>query len=598
MTDLRAHEDGAAARDEAWRRPTAHEHLMTDLPNSAADAAANASTPDGETPAGDPELAALVARTDAAIRNAPAPGEPPTPPRRTRRRPPSPASMPCRSRPLAAAVTDGPPPARPRRRRSLALRFGVSFVLGFLLAVGIGAGALYAWSQQYEGRVLPGVRVGSTELGGLTREQAQAELASAYGSLGNGQITLTGPDGQKTTISYADVGRGPDASALVDAALAAGRQGEPLANLIGAPQAAIHGVTLDSAVAYDRDKLAAAVDALATTIDQTPVDASVSAGEDGTFSFTPAKDGRAVDKAALLTALDQQLAALDTPASIAMAVPVVPLAPTVATATAEAAKAAADRMAADVVVARGKDNWTIAGTSLAPLISFSTAADGSITPVFDEAGLDPMLKTLAPKVKQTVRDAGLKMVGGHVVATGNSREGRTLKVPRPRPRSSARSAPVRPAQRPARRGRRQGRRPEADHGGRQGVRPEHEGHQLVQRLLLGHRQQPLWREHRGSGHGDQRHGRAGRHQVRLLEGRRRPARCTRHRAGQRDRGREDHRHRRVRRRHLHHLHDAVQRGVPGRHGAGSPDRTTTSSSTAIRRASMPRCGSSATPSRP
>ncbi len=36
---------------------------MTDLPNSAADRAANASTPDGETPAGDPELAALVRRT-------------------------------------------------------------------------------------------------------------------------------------------------------------------------------------------------------------------------------------------------------------------------------------------------------------------------------------------------------------------------------------------------------------------------------------------------------------------------------------------------------------------------------------------------------
>ena len=184
--------------------------------------------------------------------------------------------------PVAAVVTDGEPPARPRRRRSLALRFGVSFVLGFVLAAGIGAGALYAcWGQQYDGRVLPGVRVGSTELGGLTREQAAAAIANAYGSLATGQITLTGPDGQMTTISYADVGRGPGTSALVDAALAAGRQGEPLANLIGAPQAALHGVTLDSAVAYDRDKLAAAVETLATTIDETPVDASVSAARAG-----------------------------------------------------------------------------------------------------------------------------------------------------------------------------------------------------------------------------------------------------------------------------------------------------------------------------
>ena len=444
---------------------------MTDLPNSAADRAANAAMPDGETPSGDPELAALVRRdappndadpslaalvnlgrspdpdesapvaanagaaksptaraapADATTADAPARGEPiDTDPADT-----SPTSEPGVDAvpvlPLAAAVTDIEPAARPRRRRSLALRFGVSFVLGFVLAAGIGAGALYAWGQQYEGRVLPGVRVGSMDLGGLTREQAAAEIANAYGSLGTGQITLTGPYDQMTTISYADVGRGPDTSALLDAALAAGRHGEPFANLIGAPRAAVRGVTIESAVAYDRDKLAAAVEILATTIDQTPADASVSGGQGGMFTVSPAKDGRAVDKAALQTALDQQLAALGTPASITMAVPVLPLAPAVATASAEAAKAAADRMAADVVVARGDDRWTIAGTSLASLISFSTAADGSITPVLDESGLDPILKALAQKVNQKAQDAGLKLVSGHVVATGASREGRTL----------------------------------------------------------------------------------------------------------------------------------------------------------------------------
>ena len=109
-----------------------------------------------------------------------------------------------------------------------------------------------------------------------------------------------------------------------------------------------------------------------------------------------------------------------------MDVPVGSLTPAVSTASAEAAQAAAARMAADVVITRGKETWTIAGTSLAPLISFSTAADGTITPVFDEAGLDPMVKTLGKQVKQTVRDASLKMVNGRIVATGSSREGRTL----------------------------------------------------------------------------------------------------------------------------------------------------------------------------
>jgi vancomycin resistance protein YoaR len=397
---------------------------MTDLPNDAADRAANAPTPDGETPIDDPELAALA----ALVRRGAAPDHADTAPvDATPTVENGVAAVPVV--PLAAAVTDGEPPARPRRRRSLVLRFGVSFLLGFLLAVGIGAGALYAWGQQYNGRVLPGVSIGSTNLGGLTREEAAAAIASAYASLGAGQITLAGPDGHTTIISYADVGRGPDTAALVDAALAAGHQDNLLADLIGAPQAARQGVTLDPAVTYDRDKLAAAVKGLAATIDQTPVDAFVSAGEGGSFGVSPAKDGRAVDEAAVLAALDPQLASLGTPASITMDVPMVALPPAVATVSAEAAKAAADRMVADVVVARGEHNWTIPGTSLAPLISFSTGTDGSITPVLDEAALDPMVQALAPKVRQKVRDASLKLVGGRVIATGKSREGRTLKVP-------------------------------------------------------------------------------------------------------------------------------------------------------------------------
>ena len=192
----------------------------------------NASTPDGETPAGDRELAALVKRVRRPVSPVDTTADDATPEAAAEATEPGvdaiePGVDAVPVLPLAPAVTDGEPPTRPRRRRSLAFRFGVAFVLGFLLAMGTGAGILYAWSQQYDARVLPGVRIGTTELGGLTREQAEAQIAGAYQSLGTGQITLTGPDGQVTTFSYADVGRGPDTSSLADAALAAGRQGAP-----------------------------------------------------------------------------------------------------------------------------------------------------------------------------------------------------------------------------------------------------------------------------------------------------------------------------------------------------------------------------------
>jgi vancomycin resistance protein YoaR len=109
-----------------------------------------------------------------------------------------------------------------------------------------------------------------------------------------------------------------------------------------------------------------------------------------------------------------------------MDVPMVAVPPAVATASAEAARAAAGGMAADIVVGEGKEHWKVARSKLAPLISFSTAADGTIAPVLNEAGLDPIIKTLEQRAAREARDAGLRRVGGHIVATGKSRDGRRL----------------------------------------------------------------------------------------------------------------------------------------------------------------------------
>ena len=45
----------------------------------------------------------------------------------------------------------------------------------------------------------------------------------------------------------------------------------------------------------------------------------------------------------------------------------------------------------------------------------------SIAPVFDPSGLDPLVKALGPKVNELARNAGLKLVGGRVVARANTR---------------------------------------------------------------------------------------------------------------------------------------------------------------------------------
>src|SRR5436190_9447616 len=101
---------------------------MTELPDSAADGAAKAATPDLETPVGDPELEAVPAAPSAAAPDQPLPVAPATEetiqvseavatPDDATPEPEADTTEPVVDAvpvlPLATAVTDGKPTARP-----------------------------------------------------------------------------------------------------------------------------------------------------------------------------------------------------------------------------------------------------------------------------------------------------------------------------------------------------------------------------------------------------------------------------------------------------------------------------------------------------
>ncbi len=317
-----------------------------------------------------------------------------------------------------------PVPAAPRRP-SMGLRFAIAFLLGIVLVVSAGSGALYAYGQQYAGRVLPGVRIGDTDLSGLTPDAAANAIEAAYGSLGAGRVILAGPEGE-LTIGYAQIGRGPDTGAMLDAALAAGRRGEAVADLIGAPQTAIRGVTLAATVTYDPDRLAASVDAVAKAIDRSPVNATLTIEDDLSYSTTPSKSGRLVDRAVLAAAIDEQISTLDAPGEIRLDVPFTTDEPSIGNEDVEAAAAAAARMAVDLVLTRGEDSWTIPGAGISKLISFVATGDGSVVPVVDEAGINPLLAPIAKSVNQRAQSATFRLSGSRVVVDRKAAEGRKL----------------------------------------------------------------------------------------------------------------------------------------------------------------------------
>ncbi|HKF84786.1 MAG TPA: VanW family protein [Candidatus Limnocylindrales bacterium] len=321
-------------------------------------------------------------------------------------------------------TTVQPAPAPPSRKGALALRFAIAFLAGIVLVIAVGGGALYAYGQQYTGKVLPGVRVGDADLSGLSPEQARDRLEEAYGPLGAGTITLAGPDGE-LTVGYTEIGRRPDIESMLAAALAAGRRGEHVADLLGAPQTALRGVSLTPRVRYDEEKLAAAIASVARTIDRDPVDATLTADK-GTFASTSSVDGRTVDQAALRAAIDAKVTPLDAPDEVRVDIPYDTQEPAFETADATTAIATAERMAADLVLARGDRTWTIKGSKLRKLITFSPTADGSFVPVVDRDGIKPLLKPLARDLDRVATNARFKLAGSRVVFARASKEGRKL----------------------------------------------------------------------------------------------------------------------------------------------------------------------------
>ena len=156
------------------------------------------------------------------------------------------------------------------------------FVLGALLGVVLVLIALIAFRQSYADRILPGVRVGGIEVGGLTRTDARLALVAAFSRLEEGAVTVRSGVGN-LVIPYAQVGRKVDYDTMVDRAAALGRDGTRFAETAAGLRLLVEPVSMPPVLSFDRDRLA---DALATYRDRVAlrsVDAGVVATGSGFF---------------------------------------------------------------------------------------------------------------------------------------------------------------------------------------------------------------------------------------------------------------------------------------------------------------------------
>jgi vancomycin resistance protein YoaR len=318
-----------------------------------------------------------------------------------------------------------PTPDVPETRRpSTRFRFAVAFLIGLLVATAIGVGALYAYDRHYDGRILPGVTIGSTDLSGLDAAAAGAAIRQAYGYLADGSITLRG-EGKEKTISFADIGRGPDVEAMVAVALAVGRDGNLAERLISDVRTALRGIVLAPKVTFDADKLADEAVAFADSLERQPHDAFVSV-LDKQYTVVNAVEGRLADPATPVEQALTDLGSLDAPAQLSYEVPVSVVPPTVTTEEATTAKADAERITAPIKLLVDDKAHHISGGRLRNWLTFGPTADGGYGVSLDATDLPTVLKTIAKKVDKAPVNASFTSSGGRITGVTSSADGYRL----------------------------------------------------------------------------------------------------------------------------------------------------------------------------
>ncbi|MDQ2965160.1 MAG: VanW family protein [Chloroflexota bacterium] len=322
-------------------------------------------------------------------------------------------------------ATDTAPLTTAQARATARSRFVVAFAAALVAVLVLGAGALYAFDRQYEGRILPGVRVGSVDLSGLAPSAARSRLEAAFATAGAGELVLLAGD-RTIEIPYTDLGRRIDVDALVADAVATGRSGSHFDRLIGNARTALRGVELAPRMLIDQAGLAARIEAAAASLDRKPTDAKVTVLETG-FQLAPGSTGVRADRDTPLAKATAALLRLDAPIRTEVSIVTIESEPTITTAEATEARAAAEKIAGDIDITVGEEKWTITESTVRSWLTITPTVDGGVVPILNVSGPAATIEQIAAKVKVVPKNASF-LVGknGQVFGATAGSDGRTL----------------------------------------------------------------------------------------------------------------------------------------------------------------------------
>jgi vancomycin resistance protein YoaR len=273
------------------------------------------------------------------------------------------------------------------------LPFLLAFAVAVVAFLAIGTAVAMGMSQMYSGRILPSVHVGNVDLSGLNRDQAIAKLTADYSYLSEGQVTVQTPVGT-AKITYKEIGRGPDAAAMADAALKVGHQGSPIADAATTVRAVAAGDNVPLMVKLDPTMLAARLRDLTGSNAAVATDAQVVPDGSG-YKVVPGTPGHGIDEATIANSIIGELSKPAAATNFQTGGTFVELQPRVSEAQAQQAINLAQGMTADLQLTLGTQSWTVPAATVKTWIAFGMRSDGTYGPVADPALVSTSLTSLA-----------------------------------------------------------------------------------------------------------------------------------------------------------------------------------------------------------
>ena len=307
-------------------------------------------------------------------------------------------------------------------RRGFLLGFAGTLLAGLFLLIGLSIGLGLA----YDGRALPGVRIGGESVAGMDEDAAAAHLSAALPSVASGSATLV-VDGTPVEVAYTQLGRGYDLPAMVSQAMAVGRTGNPFADAVTRLRSLVHPTEI-AAVAHTSDP--AAIDAVVGSIvrqfTRQPVSAQVTFDPARGYLVTPASSGSSLDPSDVRAVLTDAVSRLGD--SQAFTLTTNRVLPTIDTTEADAAAIAARWMtSAPLELTSDGQAITLDADALHDLVGFGLSG-GRYRPVVDEASLGARLESIADGLSREPSDAGFVWGASGVLEVTPAVDGRQLAV--------------------------------------------------------------------------------------------------------------------------------------------------------------------------